>query len=214
MASRIEWATNSIDTQMYIYLRGFMWMHLNHWSRSFEYPWIMVHGNFSPGEWVLDAGGGNICCLLQYSMADKGAHVINVDIDESQFHRADKSALPFVADIRKLPFLDNSFQKVVCCSTLEHIENPEDALFELWRVLAPKGRLIVTMDIPEQAFRHEIGNWVHTTTEDKAEEMLAKFGLSIPPKPDNILVGKIGDEGVIEPPIPVRVLCFYVDKLY
>lgn len=43
----------------------------------------------------------------------------------------------------KLPFKDNTFDIVTCLDVLEHIEEDEDYLKELYRVLAPKGKLIL-----------------------------------------------------------------------
>jgi ubiquinone/menaquinone biosynthesis C-methylase UbiE len=39
-----------------------------------------------------------------------------------------------VGDIYKLPYKDNSFDAVLCCEVLEHLEHPEKALKELKRV--------------------------------------------------------------------------------
>jgi len=53
------------------------------------------------------------------------------------------------ADVRELPFPDGSFDAVVSNSTLDHFESLEDldvGLRELGRVLAPGGRLLITLD--------------------------------------------------------------------
>ncbi len=54
-----------------------------------------------------------------------------------------------VGDLRQLPFPDASFDNVVSFSTLDHFDSREDigvALDEIYRVLKPKGRLLLTMD--------------------------------------------------------------------
>lgn len=43
----------------------------------------------------------------------------------------------------KLPFDSGSFDAVLSCGVLEHVEHPERSLAELRRVLRPKGRLYV-----------------------------------------------------------------------
>jgi SAM-dependent methyltransferase len=56
-----------------------------------------------------------------------------------------------VADVRRLPFADESFDLVVSNSTLDHFASAEDihvALRELHRVLRQGGQLILTMDNP------------------------------------------------------------------
>ena len=53
------------------------------------------------------------------------------------------------ADVRDLPFADDSFDAVVSCSTLDHfgsLSELDAALGELARVLVPGGRLLITLD--------------------------------------------------------------------
>lgn len=53
------------------------------------------------------------------------------------------------ADVRSLPFAAGSFDLVVSPSTLDHFHDPSDlgrSLREVYRVLRPGGRLIVTLD--------------------------------------------------------------------
>jgi len=55
------------------------------------------------------------------------------------------------ADVRSLPFGDASFDAVFSGSTLDHFDEAHDvqrALVELYRVLRPGGRLVLTMDNP------------------------------------------------------------------
>jgi SAM-dependent methyltransferase len=89
-----------------------------------------------------------------------------------------------VADARKLPFPDDSFDQVLLVSTLEHIgadneiygldgagdpSGRESALRELRRVLAPEGTMLVTVPLGEPGdhgwFRQEdIGGWTRLFT--------------------------------------------------
>jgi ubiquinone/menaquinone biosynthesis C-methylase UbiE len=50
------------------------------------------------------------------------------------------------ADGRRLPFGDAEFDKVVCISTIEHIDDPGAALGEIVRVLKPGGLLALSAD--------------------------------------------------------------------
>ena len=60
-----------------------------------------------------------------------------------------------IADARKLPFHDNSFDRVVSISVLEHIYPAEggdvQALKEISRVLRPGGELLLTVPYKEKA---------------------------------------------------------------
>jgi SAM-dependent methyltransferase len=43
----------------------------------------------------------------------------------------------------RLPFADGRFDMVLSCGVLEHVQQPEDSLRELHRVLRPGGRLLI-----------------------------------------------------------------------
>ncbi len=56
------------------------------------------------------------------------------------------------ADVRRLPFADGAFDGVLSTSTLDHFAEAasiDAALRELHRVLVPDGRLVVTLDNPD-----------------------------------------------------------------
>ncbi|MBN9274660.1 MAG: ubiquinol oxidase subunit II, partial [Mesorhizobium sp.] len=52
------------------------------------------------------------------------------------------TALVFDED---LPLVDSSIDRVLMVHSLEHAENPRETLMELWRVLAPGGRLVIVV---------------------------------------------------------------------
>jgi 2-polyprenyl-3-methyl-5-hydroxy-6-metoxy-1,4-benzoquinol methylase len=49
-----------------------------------------------------------------------------------------------VADIQAIKHVDESFDTVISCETIEHVPDPKQAVRELARVLKPGGRLILT----------------------------------------------------------------------
>lgn len=56
------------------------------------------------------------------------------------------------ADVRSLPVADGAFDGVLSTSTLDHFDDPSSiavALTELRRVLRPDGRLVLTLDNPQ-----------------------------------------------------------------
>lgn len=48
-----------------------------------------------------------------------------------------------VADIHNLPFKNERFDAVYCNAVLEHVENPLQAVSEIYRVLKPQGQALV-----------------------------------------------------------------------
>ncbi|MEO4000633.1 methyltransferase domain-containing protein [Mesorhizobium sp. CAU 1732] len=57
---------------------------------------------------------------------------------------AGPSATALVFD-EELPLFDSSIDRILMVHALEHTENPRETLMEIWRVLAPGGRLVVVV---------------------------------------------------------------------
>jgi SAM-dependent methyltransferase len=62
-------------------------------------------------------------------------------------------AAPVVeGDLRTIPFTDHAFDTVVCGLALAHVAHLQTVSAEMARVLAPRGRLIISVLHPMQAF--------------------------------------------------------------
>ncbi|VVB57685.1 Ubiquinone/menaquinone biosynthesis C-methyltransferase UbiE [uncultured archaeon] len=98
---------------------------------------------YQPGMQVLDVG----CGSCEWNTAKLPAW--GLDKSEKLLERGRKTghlAHPINADFeQRLPFEDGKFGIVVLGEVLEHLENPDAKLREIWRVLAPGGRLILTV---------------------------------------------------------------------
>jgi ubiquinone/menaquinone biosynthesis C-methylase UbiE len=105
------------------------------------------------GERVLDVASGP--GFVAAGAAERGASVIGVDIAEAMISLARRlhPHLEFRrANVEELPFFDRSFDAVVGNFIMLHLGRPEQATAEFVRVLAPGGRLALTVwDVPERA---------------------------------------------------------------
>jgi len=182
-----------------------------HWSRLYEYPWALVNGDFKKGQWVLDAAGGD--GPLQAMIARTGAQVINVDGDANAFERfkGDGRGILFAKGrLEALScFQDGAFDRVVCVSVLEHCIDYGIILQELWRVLKPGGRLLLTFDVADYT------RWNHTIDEKVAERILSIFRLALPSKPEDILgvsIAEIERSETDPTDVLLHVICAWVEK--
>ena len=130
-----------------------------HDERVVEIPWVLARYAGEPR--VLDVGYAYAEPVYLAALLALGAHeLVGVDLVENEI----PGLRPVVADLRELPFEQDSFDLVFCVSTLEHIgldnrvyglaaERDERgrsrALRELRRVLARGGRLLVTVPCGE-----------------------------------------------------------------
>lgn len=70
------------------------------------------------------------------------------------FARKTKPWINFVVgDAHNLPFKNGSFELVTIIETLEHLENPQEVLKEIHRVLKKNGYLIIVQDTDSLLFR-------------------------------------------------------------
>ncbi len=77
-------------------------------------------------------------------------------------------AVHVVADAHATPFRAGTFEVVLCSEVLEHLREPERAIAEMYRVLRPSGKLVLTTrflypihDNPHDYWRFTRGSLVH-----------------------------------------------------
>jgi SAM-dependent methyltransferase len=97
-----------------------------------------------------EAVADGLCRTLQ----SHARTVVGMDLSLSTTRAVRARAPEFAvarADVRSLPFAGNAFGVVVSNSTLDHFHTPDEfiaSLREIYRVLEPGGRLLLTMDNP------------------------------------------------------------------
>ena len=102
------------------------------------------------GELVLDLGCG--AGRHSFEAQLRGAHVVAVDLDDAVLKDVNemmKGIVPSgsctVGDALRLPFADDSFDRIIASEVLEHIPEDSAAMAEISRVLKPGGTVAVTV---------------------------------------------------------------------
>lgn len=100
-----------------------------------------------PGEKILDVGCGTGVFTLD--ILAFGPHVTGLDISQPMLKRAECKTegdlfRGVAGNMLFLPFVDESFDKVVSVTAIEFVEDATDAIAELFRVTKKGGVIVVT----------------------------------------------------------------------
>lgn len=91
---------------------------------------------------LLDAGGGTgrVAAALRPYVHE----VLVVDSSSGMLAQAGRKGLTsVVAPTELLPFADATFERIIMVDTLHHVAHQGETVRELWRVLRPRGRLVI-----------------------------------------------------------------------
>lgn len=98
---------------------------------------------------VLDVGTGE--GQIARRLTDHGAQVVGLDPTHSQIHEAVRrgGAIAFgIAGAAALPIASQSCGAALACLVFEHIEEVDEAIEEISRVLKPGGRFVLMLNHP------------------------------------------------------------------
>lgn len=129
--------------------------------------WLADNASAVRGD-LLDLGAGNQPFRPWYEGLVKRA--VAVDVVAAPGLDALSLAAP-------LPFLDASFDTVLCTSVLEHVDNAEATVAEIARVLRPGGRLIVAAPFLYPTHEAPYDYW--RTTHYGLRVLLERHGLTV-----------------------------------
>jgi len=103
----------------------------------------------NPGDRVLDIGTGP-GVLIPYlrKRVGPGGWIFALDLSlpmvrEAQVKRSSSRDLVLQADVHRLPFAPDRFDRVICFAAFPHFHSPETALAEMARVAVAGGTVIV-----------------------------------------------------------------------
>jgi arsenite methyltransferase len=111
-------------------------------------PWEL--GRLAPGERVLDLGSGaGTDSLIAAQMVGEKGHITGIDMTPQMLAKARAAAaemgasnVEFVeSEAESLPFPDGSFEVVISNGVIDLIPDKDAVFAELFRVLAPGGRI-------------------------------------------------------------------------
>lgn len=132
-----------------------------------HHPWHVTVARLLPdlqNQRVLEVGCGRGDFAIWLANKYPESEVVAVDFSEVAIataqRRAEGSGVSFrVDDSENLSFADSSFDYVISCECFEHVLHPEKMAREIYRVLRPGGRFILTT---ENYFNGMILLWMKT----------------------------------------------------
>ena len=131
--------------------------HSRKWHHLKEFL-ISVGGNR-----LLDIGCADGTTTKQIKKILPLTTITGIDLYKKAIDHAKRKAskIRFIhGDVHNLPFNNNSFEIVTAVETLEHLDNPNKALAEIYRVLKPNGYLIIGQDTDSLLFRVVWFAWI------------------------------------------------------
>jgi demethylmenaquinone methyltransferase/2-methoxy-6-polyprenyl-1,4-benzoquinol methylase len=91
---------------------------------------------------LLDVGGGTGRVSILFK--DRVKNVFIVDSSINMLREAQQKGINTLnANSEKIPFADETFQRVIIVDALHHVKNQKETLGEMWRVLAKGGKIII-----------------------------------------------------------------------
>lgn len=118
---------------------------------------------------VLNAGAG----MRKVSHLVDG-ELVNQDLS---WPGDDRTDIQIYSPLHVIPVADDHFDAILCIAVLEHVENPEDVMAELFRVLRPGGYLV--LEVPFLQPEHKVPTDFQRYTRDGLERLVTKHGFRL-----------------------------------
>lgn len=126
---------------------------------------IIEELNPENGQRIIDLGCGTGYYLFLLSNLGLKLKVTGFDYDGEAINEAKSSAYGknieiVTGDLHEMPFKDKSFDKAVMSEVLEHVEDDEKVLQEVYRILKPGGVLVISAPSIDYPFLWDPVNWI------------------------------------------------------
>lgn len=135
--------------------------------------------HFEPGDFVLEIGPGSCSHLHHIVQRNGNIKYTGLDISPLMIDEAgklnrkyvDEQTAEFVLyDGKKIPFEENSFNRILTVNTVYFWENPAEFLQEIYRVLKPEGQF--SLCFAQKEFMEKVPFTVYGFTKYNTEDML------------------------------------------
>lgn len=92
---------------------------------------------------MLDGGGGTGRVSSQFSEWIDGLVICDLSFPMLKVAQQKGNLYPIQSHIERLPFHDESFDRILIVDAMHHFSNQQQAIGDLLRVLKPGGRLVI-----------------------------------------------------------------------
>lgn len=117
------------------------------------------------GEKILEVGCGNGYYLNLLNRLNLELELIGVDNDpqalrDAKKYISDEKVKLILDNAQNLPLRSNNFDKIILSEVIEHVEDEQKILSEIYRVLKPEGVLVLTTCNVDYPFLWDPINWI------------------------------------------------------